>query len=269
MTTEHLDRHSENQLEKDLDQHLEIKTSNYVSRFDKIADNLLYLKREHHYPKGFETVDTFGDFSILAFATLKEGSVTVSQGSQSISLKGPVALFVPKYSVVKWSIHTPVLYWSAFITNQPLNDNLNSVSIFKHSDFNPHSIHELKNFMTHSELKFSFQNPEHNHLPKMIKDYLDQNQFDTMEISQLGLKFNLTPSQVTKIFKKYYGITPVEYRSKVRVFNSMFNLLNSNEKMDITKIAFESGFSDLSRFNKQFKKITSTTPSKFKFKDKD
>ena len=254
-------------LDQDLAKHLEIKTSHYTSEFDKISDNLLFLKREHHYPKGFHTVDTFGDFSILAFATLKEGSVTVSQGSQDLSLKGPVALFVPKYSVVKWTIHTPVLHWAAYITNEPLAENLTTVTIFEQAQLTPRNTQDLQNFISSSKIKFSFQDSNDDQLPKLIKKYLDTNQFDTMEISQIASKFNLTASQVTKIFKKYYGITPVDYRSKVRIFNSMFNLLNSKDKMDITKIAFDSGFSDLSRFNKQFKKITSTTPSKFKFKE--
>lgn len=246
--------------------HLEIQTSSYISQIDKISDDLLYLKREQHYPKGFQTVDTFGDFNILALATIKEGTVTMSQGHECLSLNGPVVLFVPKYSIVKWAINTPVLEWAAFITNQSLSKKVTSVSVFKNTNPFPKNINDLRAIVDSSHLKFAFKNSDELDLPRQIKNYLDQNQFDTMEISELSSKFNLRPSQVTKIFKKFYGITPVKYRSKVRIFNSMFNLLTSENKMDITKIAFDSGFSDLSRFNKQFRKITETTPSKFKFK---
>ena len=99
-----------------------------------------------------------------------------------------------------------------------------------------------------------------------IKEQLDLRHTEDIEIKEISELFKLTLSQTTKIFAKTFGLTPVEYRSKVRIFNSMFNLLISKDNTDVTEIAYESGFSDLSRFNKQFKKITSTTPSKFKFR---
>jgi AraC-like DNA-binding protein len=246
--------------------HLEIRTPTYISQVDRLADNLFSLKRVHHYKPGFETVDTFGNFNLVAFATLKEGSVTISHGPQSFSPSGSLALFIPKYSVVKWTVNTSVLEWSSYISNHTITDKLNTITVLDCNESDFKTIEDLNTCITNSQIKFAFDHPSQNSLPKQIKDYLDEHQYDAVEIGQLCEKFNLTASQVTKIFKKYYGITPVEYRSKVRVFNSMFSLLISGRNTDVTQIAYESGFSDLSRFNKQFKKITRTTPSKFKFK---
>lgn len=248
--------------------YLEIKTSNYVSQINKISNELIYLEREHHYTQGFETVDTFGDFSVLAVADLKEGSVVLSIGEESISLNGPVALYVPKYSVIKWNISTPVLKWSAYITRQSLSDHLKTVTVLTEFDRPVGSIDDLKEIILHSTIQYSFSKANEQHLDLQIKLFLDQNQTEHLEINQVGAYFGLTSSQVTKIFKKQYAITPVDYRSKVRIFNSMINLLMSQEKKDVTKIALDSGFADLSRFNKQFKKITRTTPSRFKFRTK-
>jgi len=43
----------------------------------------------------------------------------------------------------------------------------------------------------------------------------------------------------------------------------MFDLFSKDGS--VIDIALDTGFNDLSRFNKQFKTITKTTPSKFKF----
>jgi AraC-like DNA-binding protein len=248
---------------------LKIETRSYQSQFEKISDNLLFLKRTHRYPIGFETIDTYGDFNILAFANLENGSVELKNNNQSLSLNGNIALFVPKYSIIQWKIHTPLLQWSAFVTNQKLSTEGKPVVIFDPPSIKPKSVEDLKCIIENTT--------RFHHVKELmpigsdliaykIKEQLDLRHTEDIEIKEISELFKLTLSQTTKIFAKTFGLTPVEYRSKVRIFNSMFNLLISKDSTDVTEIAYESGFSDLSRFNKQFKKITSTTPSKFKFR---
>lgn len=248
---------------------LKIETPSYQSQFEKISDNLLFLKRTHHYPIGFETVDTYGDFNILAFASLENGSVELKNNNENRSLKGNIALFIPKYCVIQWKIHTPLLQWNAFVTNQQLSQEDKSVIIFENPTAIPKNITDLQNIIKGTTRIHSYKeiSPVGSDLiAYKIKDHLDLKHNENIEIKEISEKFKLTLSQTTKIFTKTFGLTPVEYRSKVRIFNSMFNLLVSKDTTDVTEIAYESGFSDLSRFNKQFKKITNTTPSKFKFR---
>lgn len=61
--------------------------------------------------------------------------------------------------------------------------------------------------------------------------------------------------------KKDFGITPVEYRSRLRISSAIEHLVYGTT---ILETSFSVGFNDLSRFYKQFKKITLLSPGKYK-----
>jgi AraC-like DNA-binding protein/CheY-like chemotaxis protein len=65
-----------------------------------------------------------------------------------------------------------------------------------------------------------------------------------------------------RVFKKHFGMGPIQYLMSLRIKNSMSLLNGSNTS--ITLIAFRSGFKELSEFNKQFKKTTGLTPTAYR-----
>ncbi len=248
---------------------MHISTPSYQSEFVKIDSGLTLLKREHYYPLGYEAIDTYGDFSILAFADLTNNFLVLKSYDVSIELTGVVAIFIPKYTLVHWKMLTNHLKWEAYITKKHECVQIDQITIFEEEVHKPKSLVEFFDVVNNGIIKYQIPkniiNGPHK-LANTIKDYLDENYAEKIEIKDISARFNLTNSQVTKIFQKTFALTPVEYRTKIRVFNSMFTLLTDVKDSSVIDIAFQTGFSDLSRFNKQFKKITQTTPSKFKFK---
>lgn len=78
------------------------------------------------------------------------------------------------------------------------------------------------------------------------------------QLQDVGLTFR----RLTDIFKDTYGVTPKEYADSLRLNEAMRLLKNSNKK--IIDIAFLTGFSSLSAFNRFFKNHTGQTPSAYR-----
>ena len=71
---------------------------------------------------------------------------------------------------------------------------------------------------------------------------------------------HLSPKYVCRIFKEFTSKTVMEYVNECRIERSCSELRHS----EITEVAFNSGFNDLSYFCKTFKKYKGITPSEYK-----
>ncbi|MEQ6120260.1 AraC family transcriptional regulator [Reichenbachiella sp. MALMAid0571] len=79
------------------------------------------------------------------------------------------------------------------------------------------------------------------------------------EISDIA---NLTPAAFCRFFKQRTRKTYVNFLNEIRIGKACRMLLDKD--MSIVDICYKSGFSNLSHFNRKFKKQTGYTPSKYK-----
>lgn len=243
---------------------LEINTPTYHSSFQRLSQDLIALNRKHFYSPDFNAIDTYGNYNLYAYAILRPGELEITVNSQSFEIAGEVSIFIPKFSIVNWKINSSNLQWKAFVSDKDFDTSLKTVSIYKSFISAPQSISEISDWLSNASLIHQFTpDASPNKTPSEVKKFIDKNYRDELEIADIAKNFSLSSSQLTKIFKNHFHLSPVEYRSKLRIFQSMFNLLTQDQT--VIDIASHSGFNDLSRFNKQFKKITNATPSKFKF----
>ncbi len=75
---------------------------------------------------------------------------------------------------------------------------------------------------------------------------------------------NKSREHLTRSMKQYYGITPSEYITDLRLNHSANLLISSN--LSATDICYECGFENLSWFYKQFAKKFGVTPKEYKRK---
>lgn len=94
-----------------------------------------------------------------------------------------------------------------------------------------------------------------------IKNYIDLNYCNELSLNDLVLKFGINKFILIRKFKKLYNLSPRSYIINLRI-NKAKEMLTSNN--DLTNIAHECGFYDLSHFIKTFKHYTGLTPDSYR-----
>ena len=97
-------------------------------------------------------------------------------------------------------------------------------------------------------------------------EYIEENFRENITIEDLANFVHLSKSYFMNKFRNSVGMGAMEYIVEYRIKRACELLLE--DKMNVSEIAFECGFKNLSNFNKHFKRITSTTPIKYRNKHK-
>jgi AraC-like DNA-binding protein len=92
--------------------------------------------------------------------------------------------------------------------------------------------------------------------------YISQNCTKPLTLDDVSHHIGVSKSHFSHLFKKYTNMTFIDFLTTERIKRTEF--LISNPKAHIIDIAFDSGFSSLSSFNRAFKKIKGIPPSEFR-----
>lgn len=245
----------------------EVKTESYLTQYRQLDEDLLFFKRTQTYSGVWRNVDVYGQFWVLAMADLPPAGVFYHRLGQRIPIQGPVAVYIPPFSLVELEIEVPELRWEAYVSRHPLTfRDFSKATMLKWDGGQPfESRKSMETFLNSADaLEPVDKIEEESLLATEIKSYLDRHLGDSLNIHEVAKQFGLSDSSLSRLFKKSYGLTPVVYRNKMRVFESMSKLLA--EPQNVTSVGFEVGFNDLGRFHKQFKKYASARPAQYKAK---
>lgn len=98
-------------------------------------------------------------------------------------------------------------------------------------------------------------------LKEIIQDQIDTNL--TLSLKELSESLNVHPSYLSREFSKYFDdLSFGDYIRKLRIEKAI--VLLNDPKNTLAEIAYLTGFSDQSHFNRIFKKYTSKNPSEYR-----
>lgn len=96
-----------------------------------------------------------------------------------------------------------------------------------------------------------------------IREYMDRNLCDAaLRVSALSEMFGTSEVYFRREFKKYYGLTPIEYIKKRRL-ETACQLLSTN-LYPVAEVAIRSGFDSISYFSSEFHRHFGCSPREYK-----
>ena len=102
------------------------------------------------------------------------------------------------------------------------------------------------------------------HHVKLILDYISEHYMETITIEELAEMLHFSPQYFMRFFKKYTGVTCLDYINDYRL-NTAAKLLLETDKA-ISNIAEEVGLGNVSYFNRLFKRKYEMTPREYRKK---
>ena len=95
------------------------------------------------------------------------------------------------------------------------------------------------------------------------EEFIKNNLFsDELKISYLAEKCKMSETYFRRIFEDKYGISPKKYIIQLKMNHAKKLLLNS--EYSVEEVCVRCGYSDVSLFSREFKKIAGVSPSGFK-----
>jgi len=100
-----------------------------------------------------------------------------------------------------------------------------------------------------------------------IHEYLMKNYRESIDLIQIASLVSMAEGSLCRYFKSIVGITIFEYLNKIKVDFACKLLMDKS--LTILDVAIDSGFNNISHFNKQFKKVTGVSPNNYRLRFKN
>lgn len=105
-----------------------------------------------------------------------------------------------------------------------------------------------------------YQEADFSWMTRNLKLAIEAHSRETKSISDLAQLLGFNPTVMGRHFKRDLGLTPKQYQTRLRIIDSIDQMLKG---LTPTDAGFLAGFNDLSRFYKQFKQTTHHAPGQY------
>jgi AraC-like DNA-binding protein len=172
-----------------------------------------------------------------------------SMGLNVADAKEPVSHLLKLGDQITEGIHQPAL------STQQLNWSLVSLIL---------ALHASESRIETGLRQASNRDNKYQHKMQQVASWIDSHLHENLSLDQASAEFGLSRSLFSREFNRHTGMSFVEHCNTRRVEKAA--LVLSTTDLNITEVAFGSGFSNLSHFHRQFKANYGLTPGTFRRK---
>ncbi|HXD32115.1 MAG TPA: AraC family transcriptional regulator [Pyrinomonadaceae bacterium] len=170
------------------------------------------------------------------------------------------AVVYPPFSITKLSFKSARGKLIGLARNDGLPSQFPRVPLLFDTEFTdvPSGVEQVVKILIESTNRqdvSAFPNPSL--LSLKAKRLIDENYSDYPSIARIARRLGVSPEHLSRQFKSDFEISPSSYLHQLRLADAPLRLAKGE---DIINVSEDVGYNDLSRFYKQFRKSTSTSP---------
>ncbi len=236
-------------------------SNSFVVSIDK---DLAFFKREHSPRETQVTTDVWGPCWTLALTCPAPGEVAIRRAGGQQEIVGPVAIWIPPFSLVEWVVSPCTIWWYAYLSSAKVPTDLpQRAMIFPWStDVLPKNSEEIFQLVRTSQDRLLIEKEEQvSAVGSRTKSYLDKHFTEDVSVKEMAADLGYSHSVMSRYFKKQFGMAPVAYRKKMRLFEAMNQMIIHGRTARSTSL--ELGFQDFSVFFKHFCAQFRARPSQY------
>lgn len=206
--------------------------------------------------------------SLHCFAGLCESAVPVRVGDKIIAFlqTGQILLHRPDKKQFSKVAQTLIELGVEFNFKQA-EDAWLATTVLKESQYDSmlHLLHIFAGHLSECAQALSLEARAAESAPiKKAKAIVQANSDDALSLSRVAKAVNVSAGYFSELFHKTTGMTFTDYVARVRV-EKVKHLL-ANPRLQITTIAYDTGFKSLSQFNRVFKRVSGISPREYRLK---
>ncbi len=110
--------------------------------------------------------------------------------------------------------------------------------------------------------EYSDEKNSFNPLVRNIYNYIEEFLYNDISVTQIAQAFNYSEKYIGKLFKQQTGMSIREYLNDKRLRHAA--VLLGNTKLSVTEISSQSGFNNVTYFNRMFKVKFGLTPGEYR-----
>jgi AraC-like DNA-binding protein len=239
--------------------------------FTVLDSNTVYLKETITVRGRSFFMDVTNELWVFSLLSVDAADVFFRTHSGEIIIPpGEYGFFKPPFSITEIGAENKQVTLTAILSRVPLPDGIpEAPTLFRlRRNVLPENYSDLFSLLCTAPVQNGIARYDSEHVAGIAlkaKNSIDTQYREPLPIGAIAEKIGISSNLFSMYFKKAFHLTPSEYRKQLRIKSSVFQLLDSSyEKRSVTDIAFNCGYNDLSRYNKQFKSYTGVTPRQVK-----
>lgn len=245
----------------------DVVTPLFKQSHEIITPETFRMERELIVPKAFELVQTIGPYWMMTRAENVTDWGGIWRDGKRVTLHGNVIAFLPPFSLVRWLFQPGRHRISYVVSYKPLSPSLTQVGPF--SFVNPRTILptepiEIENFLAANRDKAESLQPW-TKIPLAVlqaKQFIEAHYKESFSVKELAKRLGNSHSGLTRAFRRIYGLSPANYRVRLRCFSALYQIQTSD--LPIAICATEVGYHNIGLFNRQFRGVMKAHPSTFR-----